>query len=172
MSARDEDAIHEHPDVREAAAIGGRIAARAVVKAFVVAERAGEEAFAREIQDLVRSQRLSQQEYPRLSRVCRQCPRIRDRQGQRKILRTKETLMSASINPNAVYEDHREGRMTRTPAHRVQDRSERRAMVPRGTRETSAITPTASRRQIRCGCVPNMPERPSSADVMPCRASW
>src|SRR5260221_207418 len=61
-----EDAVLKHPDVREVGAIGVPDALRGqVVKAFVVADRTGDEPFAKEIQDLVR-QRLSQHEYPRL----------------------------------------------------------------------------------------------------------
>jgi acetyl-CoA synthetase len=57
-----EDAILKHADVREAAAIGVPDELRGqVVKAFIVSARAGDEAFVREIQDLVRSG-LSQHE--------------------------------------------------------------------------------------------------------------
>jgi acetyl-CoA synthetase len=60
-----EDAILKHPDVLEAAAIGVPDALRGqVVKAFIVSRRAGDEAFATEIKDRVRSH-LSQHEYPR-----------------------------------------------------------------------------------------------------------
>ena len=48
-----EDAILKHPQVREAAAIGVLDALRGqVVKAFVVADRPGDDAFQHEIQDL------------------------------------------------------------------------------------------------------------------------
>lgn len=85
-----EDAILKHPDVREAGAIGVPDKLRGqVVKAFVVAERTGDDAFAREIQDLVRS-RLSQHEYPRLIEFVAELPKTPAGKVNRKILRTRE----------------------------------------------------------------------------------
>jgi len=85
-----EDAILKHPDVREAGAVGVPDELRGqVVKAFVVAERAGNEAFVREIQDLVR-QRLSQHEYPRLVEFVAELPKTPAGKVNRKILRTRE----------------------------------------------------------------------------------
>lgn len=85
-----EDAILKHPDVREAGAIGVPDELRGqVVKAFVVAERKGDEAFAREIQDLVR-QRLSQHEYPRRIEFVAELPKTPAGKVNRKILRTRE----------------------------------------------------------------------------------
>jgi acetyl-CoA synthetase len=85
-----EDAILKHPDVREAGAIGVPDTLRGqVVKAFVVAERTGDEAFAREIQDLVR-QRLSQHEYPRQVEFVAELPKTPAGKVNRKILRTRE----------------------------------------------------------------------------------
>jgi len=85
-----EDAILKHPDVREAGAVGVPDKLRGqVVKAFVVAERVGDEAFAREIQDLVR-QRLSQHEYPRLIEFVAELPKTPAGKVNRKILRTRE----------------------------------------------------------------------------------
>jgi acetyl-CoA synthetase len=85
-----EDAVLKHPDVREVGAIGVPDALRGqVVKAFVVADRAGDEAFAREIQDLVR-QRLSQHEYPRLVAFVAELPKTPAGKVNRKMLRTRE----------------------------------------------------------------------------------
>jgi acetyl-CoA synthetase len=85
-----EDAILKHPDVREAGAVGVPDELRGqVVKAFVVAERAGDDAFAREIQDLVR-QRLSQHEYPRLVEFVAELPKTPAGKVNRKLLRTRE----------------------------------------------------------------------------------
>jgi acetyl-CoA synthetase len=85
-----EDAILKHPDVREAGAVGVPDKLRGqVVKAFVVAERTGDDAFAREIQDLVR-QRLSQHEYPRLIEFVAELPKTPAGKVNRKILRTRE----------------------------------------------------------------------------------
>ncbi|WP_428665183.1 acyl-CoA synthetase [Reyranella sp.] len=85
-----EDAVLKHPDVREVGAIGVPDALRGqVVKAFVVANRKGDEAFAKEIQDLVR-QRLSQHEYPRLVEFVAELPKTPAGKVNRKMLRTKE----------------------------------------------------------------------------------
>jgi acetyl-CoA synthetase len=85
-----EDAILKHSDVREAAAIGVPDALRGqVVKAFVVADRAGDETFSREIQDLVR-QRLSQHEYPRLIEFVAELPKTPAGKVNRKVLRERQ----------------------------------------------------------------------------------
>ncbi|CAN5721280.1 acyl-CoA synthetase [soil metagenome] len=85
-----EDAILKHPDVREAGAVGVPDALRGqVVKAFVVADRSADEAFVREIQDLVR-QRLSQHEYPRVIEFVAELPKTPAGKVNRKILRTRE----------------------------------------------------------------------------------
>ncbi|TMJ27945.1 MAG: acyl-CoA synthetase [Alphaproteobacteria bacterium] len=85
-----EDAVLKHPDVREVGAIGVPDALRGqVVKAFVVADRTGDEPFAKEIQDLVR-QRLSQHEYPRLVEFVAELPKTPAGKVNRKMLRTKE----------------------------------------------------------------------------------
>jgi acetyl-CoA synthetase len=91
MSAMEiEDAILRHPDVREAAAIGVPDPVRGqVVKAFVVAKRAGDEALAGEIQELVRS-RLSQHEYPRLVAFVEALPKTPAGKVNRKVLREQE----------------------------------------------------------------------------------
>ena len=76
--------------MREVAAIGVPDALRGqVVKAFVVADRAGDEAFAQEIQDLVR-ERLSQHEYPRLVEFVAELPKTPAGKVNRKVLRDRE----------------------------------------------------------------------------------
>jgi acetyl-CoA synthetase len=85
-----EDAVLKHPDVREAAAIGVPDELRGqVVKAFVVTEREGSDAFTKEIQDLVRS-RLSQHEYPRHVVFVSDLPKTPAGKVHRKVLRDRE----------------------------------------------------------------------------------
>jgi acetyl-CoA synthetase len=89
-----EDAVLRHPDVREAAAIGVADELRGqVVKTFVVSDRAGDEDFVREIQDLVRS-RLSQHEYPRLVAFVPDLPKTPAGKVNRKALREREQAAS------------------------------------------------------------------------------
>jgi acetyl-CoA synthetase len=59
-----------------------------VVKAFVVADRRGDEGFTKEIQDLVRK-RLSQHEYPRLIEFVAELPKTPAGKVNRKSLRMK-----------------------------------------------------------------------------------
>lgn len=85
-----EDAILKHPDVREAAAIGVPDALRGqVVKAFVVSDRRGDDAFVDEIQQAVRS-RLSQHEYPRQIAFVDELPKTPAGKIHRKKLREQE----------------------------------------------------------------------------------
>ncbi len=90
-----EDAILKHPDVLEAAAIGVPDELRGqVVKAFVVSDRNGDEPFAKEIQDIVRS-RLSQHEYPRHVAFVAELPKTPAGKVHRKVLRDRELQTTA-----------------------------------------------------------------------------
>lgn len=91
-----EDAIQKHPDVYESAAIGTPDPLRGqVVKAFVVSDRPGSEAFIQEIQDLVRS-RLSQHEYPRVIVFVPELPKTPAGKIHRKKLRDQEAATAAT----------------------------------------------------------------------------
>ena len=85
-----EDVLLQHPDVREAAAIGVPDALRGqVVKAFIVTDRRSDDAFASEIQDFVRT-RLSQHEYPRIVAFVAELPKTPAGKVNRKVLRERE----------------------------------------------------------------------------------
>lgn len=89
-----EDAVLKHPDVREATAIGVADPLRGqIVKAFVVAERLGDESFTKEIQDYVRN-RLSQHEYPRIVEYVAELPKNPAGKVNRKALRDRERVTS------------------------------------------------------------------------------
>ena len=85
-----EDILLKHPDVREAAVIGVADAGRGqIVKAFIVSPRTGNDAFAQELQDFVRS-RLSQHEYPRRVTFVSELPKTQAGKVNRKTLRDTE----------------------------------------------------------------------------------
>ncbi len=91
-----ENVILMHPDVLEAAAIGVPDELRGqVVKAFVVSNRSGSDAFTEEIQNLVRN-KLSQHEYPRHVAVVAELPKTPAGKVHRKKLREQEAALTAA----------------------------------------------------------------------------
>ncbi|MCR0985460.1 acyl-CoA synthetase [Roseomonas populi] len=85
-----EDVLMQHPDVREAAAIGVPDPVRGqVVKAFIVSVRIGDDDFARELQDHTRA-RLSQHEYPRQVAFVPELPKTPAGKINRKAIRDAE----------------------------------------------------------------------------------
>jgi acetyl-CoA synthetase len=85
-----EGVLVRHPAVREAAVTGVPDALRGhVVKAFVVTDRAPDEALVRDIQDFVRA-RLSQHEYPRIVGFVAELPKTPAGKVNRKALRERE----------------------------------------------------------------------------------
>jgi acetyl-CoA synthetase len=84
-----EGAVLQHPDVREVAVVGAPDKDRGlVVKAYVIAERKGDETFTQEIQNLVRT-RLAQHEYPRLIEYVLELPKTPAGKINRRALRER-----------------------------------------------------------------------------------
>jgi acetyl-CoA synthetase len=101
-----EDAMLQHPDVLEAAAIGVPDSLRGqVVKAFVVSTRPADDTFQKEIQELVRS-RLSQHEYPRLVSFVDELPKTPAGKVHRKVLRDRERVQAEALAQAAPLAVH------------------------------------------------------------------
>jgi acetyl-CoA synthetase len=96
MSAVEIEAtLLKHPNVMETGVIGVADDKRGqVVKAFVVANRAGDDAFVRELQDFTR-ERLAQHEFPRIVEFVSELPKTPAGKVHRKVLRDRETAKLA-----------------------------------------------------------------------------
>ncbi|GAC1571352.1 MAG: hypothetical protein NVS3B27_17170 [Novosphingobium sp.] len=84
-----EEAVNQHPSVLECAVIGVPDEARGqVVKAYVIANRAGSAALVKELQDFTR-EKLAQHEFPRLIDFVTDLPKTPAGKVNRKVLRTQ-----------------------------------------------------------------------------------
>ena len=85
-----ENSMLKHPGVLECGVIGVPDEQRGqVVKAFVVANRAGAETFVKELQDFTR-EKLSQHEFPRIIEFVSELPKTPAGKVHRKVLRERE----------------------------------------------------------------------------------
>jgi acetyl-CoA synthetase len=90
-----ENSLLKHPQVQEAAAIGVPDAMRGqVVKAFIVSDRPGSDAFAEELKTFTR-ERLSQHEFPRHFAFVTELPKTPAGKVNRKVLRDREAAALA-----------------------------------------------------------------------------
>jgi acetyl-CoA synthetase len=86
-----EDCLLQHGDVDEVAVIGVRDAIRGqIVKAFIVSDRPGDDAFMREVQDFTRH-RLARHEYPRAVTFVDALPKTPAGKINRQTLRDAQT---------------------------------------------------------------------------------
>lgn len=91
-----ENTMLKHPDVKECAVIGAPDATRGlVVKAFVITDRAGDEAFVKELQTFTRSA-LAQHEFPRIVEFADELPKTPAGKVNRKVLRDREAAKLTS----------------------------------------------------------------------------
>jgi acetyl-CoA synthetase len=92
-----ENTMLKHEAVLECAVIGAPDDNRGqVVKAFVIANRAGSEALTRELQDFTR-ERLAQHEFPRIVEYVDELPKTPAGKVHRKILREREAAKHAAL---------------------------------------------------------------------------
>ncbi len=91
-----ENTMLKHSDVKECAVIGAPDATRGlIVKAFVVSDRAPDEAFVKELQDFTRS-KLAQHEFPRLVEFVAELPKTPAGKVNRKVLRDREAAAATN----------------------------------------------------------------------------
>ena len=91
-----ENTMLKHPDVKECAVIGAPDATRGlVVKAFVVTDREGDDAYVKELQQFTR-ERLAQHEFPRLVEFVAELPKTPAGKVHRKVLRDREMAKAAA----------------------------------------------------------------------------